>query len=117
VVNRKVTMPVLLMTAISLASCNESVWSKSPNLIGSAIVERIDKTTGSGWAMYDVKLTESDPAELRFVKVSGSRIVNSDIAPSIGKRVAIKCYREVPGGPCYASSYSYGGRELIVQAK
>jgi hypothetical protein len=115
--SRKAAVPALLMIAMSLVSCNESVWSRPPNVAGSAIVERINKTTGSSWAVYDVKLADSDPAQLLYVKVSGSTIVDSDITPSIGKRVAIKCYREEPGSPCYASGYSYEGHELIAQAK
>jgi hypothetical protein len=122
-VNRKATMPVLLMTAMSLASCNESVWNKSPNVIGSAIVERIERDTryntafASSSTVYDVKLSDGDPAYLKRVKVSGKTIEDSDMARSIGIRVAIKCFREDPGSSCYASSYSFDGRELVVQAK
>src|SRR4051812_48592420 len=111
----KYTVLLVLATA-SLAGCSDSVWRRAPNVIGSGRVEQIKKlthsSTGTSWAEYDVKLTDSDPDQLLYVRVSGSMISDSDISPSMGKRVAIKCYRENPGGACYASSYSYEGREL-----
>jgi len=116
-ISRKTTVSALLLAAMSLSGCNDSAWTKPPNVVGSGIVERIQKTSTSSWVLYDVKLSDTDPSDLDNIKVSGSRIVESDIAPSIGKRVAIKCYREDPHNYCYVSSYSYEGRELDVQSK
>jgi hypothetical protein len=64
---------------------------------------RLEASTSS-WVVYDVKLSDSDPPQLHDVQVSGSKIVDSDIALSIGKRVAVKCYRDDPESVCYASS-------------
>jgi hypothetical protein len=89
-----------------------------PNVIGSAIADKITKETryskafGDLSAVYEVRLRDASPADLRSVNVSG-KIEEDDMARSIGQRVAVKCYRDNPGDFCYASSYEYGGREFV----
>src|SRR6478609_7727362 len=114
--NPGITLFILISSAFALIGCSESVWDKSPNYSGSAVVEKIEKdtrwskATGSSSTIYTVKLANSDPADLGYVKVSGGKIEDADMARSIGKRVAIKCYRADPSDYCYASSYNYEGR-------
>lgn len=112
----RLTIPILLATVVPLVGCKESPWTKPPNVVGSGFVESIEKTSTSSWVRYEVKLSDSVPSDLEYLFVSGRRIVDSDIAPSIGKRVAVKCYRD-PHDYCYVSSYSYQGRDLDVQSK
>jgi hypothetical protein len=115
-IRRKLTISTLLVGMISLTGCNDSPWTKPPNVVGSGIVESIEKTSTSSWVRYEVKLRDAEPSDLDYLFVSGSRIVDSDIRPSIGRRVAVKCYRD-PHDYCYVSSYGYEGRDLDVQSK
>jgi hypothetical protein len=116
---RMLTAALLLATAASLAGCEKSVWERPANVVGSAMVEKITKDTryskafGELTSVYDVELRDAEPADLKYVHVSG-KIEEDDMARSIGKRVSIKCYREQPGSACYASGYGYDGRELVT---
>ena len=113
----------LLSLTIPLVGCEQSVWDKPPNVTGSAVVAQIERDTryskafGNLSTIYVVKVRESDIPTLREVKVPGSKIEDSDMVPTIGKRAAIKCYREDPDSSCYASSYYFEGRELVVRSK
>src|SRR5882672_7746935 len=93
------TISIMLVSAALLSGCNDSPWSKPPNVVVSGVVERIEKSTrssmGSTWSTYEVKLTNpSDPSNLHYVTLSGRTITDSDLRPSIGQQVTIKCYRE-----------------------
>jgi hypothetical protein len=122
-IGRALTVSALLAISVPLAGCNEkSVWERPPNVSGSAVVQKITKDTRSSKlfgelsSTYLVYLSDADPADMKYVHVSG-RIEENDMARSIGKRVSVKCYREPPDTSCYASGYSYDGRELIVPRK
>lgn len=123
----KMGLPLLLAFvsgAILLAACSgpPSPWEQPPNVTSEAVVEKIIKESRRSKAFgeissgYTVYLRDADTSDLRYLDVTG-RAEEGDMSRTIGQRVLVKCYREKPGDSCYASSFSYQGRELIPPRK